>query len=80
MRGKERLKQEADCSRSVGGRFNKQRNLTYKACLGRLPDLTWPDLGSITHTIQMVSTPPYFLKAVSLKELPLWEQQAEHTL
>ena len=35
--GKERSKKEADYSRLVGGRFNKQQ-LTYKACVGHLQD------------------------------------------
>lgn len=31
------------------------------------------------HSVQMVSATPYFLKTVTLQQLPQWEWCAEHT-
>ena len=80
--GKERWKKEADHSRLVGGRFNKQRNLHTRLVLAtqsrvdlctHRQNLKFTQRlkgGSVTYTIQVVSTTHCSLKAASLKMGP----------
>ena len=79
MKGRERLKKEANHCRLVGGRSKKQENLLTKLVLGgrkmnRSPHpparilkfIQRTELGSIMYNVQMVSAPHDYLKAVSL--------------
>lgn len=79
LEDKERPKKEADCSRLVGVRLNKQGNLFFRLFRGghkTSRSLHPPDgilkvyiealKGSVTDTIQMVSSTHFSFKAVSV--------------
>ena len=81
---KERQKRMADHLRLVGGRFNKQGNLHERFFVLGNPtkkQISAPAsqnvkclyralMGSVTHSVQTIST-PYSLKAASLKKLQM---------